>query len=104
MFYIPTAILHQAPRTNLLKKIQGMRDGGKLLQPSVSAERLVDLLIQDKFETGQHVDYYDEGKWVFPVTLLHLCMVIWDISQSERINSAKVKKHMFMVLFLCICP
>ena len=37
-----------------------VRSQGKLLQPSESASKLIKILKEGKFESGDHVDYFDK--------------------------------------------
>lgn len=36
-----------------------LQESGQLIECDVSAERLLDLLAADTFESGAHVDFYD---------------------------------------------
>eukprot|EP01135_Chromosphaera_perkinsii_P007238 Nk52_evm46s745 gene=Nk52_evmTU46s745 len=37
----------------------GLRDKNEALLPGASAEKLMDVLSKDEYESGQHIDYYD---------------------------------------------
>jgi hypothetical protein len=47
------------PDCPLKKTFVDMHDKGELVDPSVSAEALYQLLKKDEFENGSHVDFYD---------------------------------------------
>ena len=43
----------------LSKYYNKSRDESTLIQPSATAERLVNLILDDDYSTGDHVDYWD---------------------------------------------
>ena len=44
---------------DLSKYYRKSREESTLIQPSATAERLVDLIVSDRYKSGDHVDYWD---------------------------------------------
>ncbi|XP_029450412.1 sepiapterin reductase [Rhinatrema bivittatum] len=56
--------MHQLARTEsgdpeLRQKLIQLKNSGGLIDCDVSSQKLVNLLLEDKFESGAHVDFYD---------------------------------------------
>lgn len=47
------------PETELKKFYYQMHKDGSLVDPKSSAEKLLKYLLDDVFENGSHIDYYD---------------------------------------------
>lgn len=53
-------VRRETPDEDIRSAFTSMKEEGKLLPCSVSVAKLLRILSQDKFASGDHVDYYDE--------------------------------------------
>ena len=44
---------------NIRKAFEGMKKSQSMLKPETSAKKLIRILEEDKYQSGDHVDYFD---------------------------------------------
>ena len=52
-------IRHDMPNVPLKQQYHDMHTQGQLIDPNVSARKRIRLLIEDSYESGSHIDFYE---------------------------------------------